>query len=211
MSLENSRLSVREWSERILLRLLFNKYHAFDSVKLEVKDFETDGLVLDIGGGGEGVIGRLKGKQVVAIDIRKDELEEMKLDAPLKIVMDAREMTFLDGSFTAATAFFSLMYMKTREDHQKVMREAWRVLEPGGRLRLWEVDLPERSEAGKDFYLVRLRYRVVGFEKGTAYGRPWPKGARGEAYYLQLAGEAGFHHLTTERLKHVLYFEFIKK
>ena len=35
---------------------LENKFYVFDTVELEVKDFESDGFILDIGGGGEGVI-----------------------------------------------------------------------------------------------------------------------------------------------------------
>jgi exopolyphosphatase/guanosine-5'-triphosphate,3'-diphosphate pyrophosphatase len=68
-------------------------------------------LVLDIGGGGEGVIGRLKGRDAVAVDIRKEELEEA-VDGPLKIIMDARDLKFLDESFHTATAFFSMMYIR---------------------------------------------------------------------------------------------------
>ena len=34
--------------------------------------------MLDIGGGGEGVIGRLYGRQVVAIDNRQEELDEAR-------------------------------------------------------------------------------------------------------------------------------------
>ena len=37
---------------------------------------ELTGSVLDIGGGGEGIIGRLYGKNVTAIDIRQEELDE---------------------------------------------------------------------------------------------------------------------------------------
>jgi hypothetical protein len=58
--------------------------------------------------------------------------------------------------------------------------------------------------------MVRVRYRVGNFEKGTAYGARWPSEARGEAYYRQLAREAGFEHLTTERVAHLMFFEFIK-
>ena len=36
------------------------------------------GSILDIGGGGEGVIGRLYGRQVVAIDNRQEELDEAR-------------------------------------------------------------------------------------------------------------------------------------
>jgi hypothetical protein len=39
---------------------------------------------LDVGGGGEGVIGRLKGRQVIAIDIRKGEPEKAD-DGPMLI------------------------------------------------------------------------------------------------------------------------------
>ena len=60
-----------------------------DPVKVTVPSFCTDGYVLDIGGGGEGVIGRLNSLQVIAIDCVKDELEEAP-KGPLKIVMDAR-------------------------------------------------------------------------------------------------------------------------
>ena len=49
---------------------------------------------MDIGGGGRGVIGELKGKQVIAIDINKRELEEAP-DGPLKVVMDATDYRIL--------------------------------------------------------------------------------------------------------------------
>lgn len=37
---------------------------------------ELDGEILDVGGGGEGTIGRLYGSQVTAIDNRQEELDE---------------------------------------------------------------------------------------------------------------------------------------
>ena len=37
---------------------------------------ELEGSILDIGGGGEGTIGRLYGTQVIAIDNRQEELDE---------------------------------------------------------------------------------------------------------------------------------------
>ena len=40
----------------------------FEKKEIIVEDFAASGMILDIGGGGEGVIGTLKGKQVVAID-----------------------------------------------------------------------------------------------------------------------------------------------
>jgi hypothetical protein len=63
----------------------------FTHPKLDVvlPDFPAQGLILDIGGGGEGVIGQLKGKQVVAIDLSRQELDEAPGEPLLKIVMDA--------------------------------------------------------------------------------------------------------------------------
>ena len=110
--------------------------------KVRLKDFQTEGWILDLGGGGEGIIGQLKGSQVVAIDPVKNELLEAP-DGPLKIIMDARKLEFLDESFNMVTAFFTLMYIPAA-DHPGVLREAWRVLRPSGKLLIWEVALPTR-------------------------------------------------------------------
>ncbi len=203
------RFSIKDWAEHILLSLFFRQYYPYTRVSLEVKDFASDGPILDIGGGGEGVIGRLKGNQVVAIDLYQEELDEAP-NGPQKIVMDARQLTFPEDSFGAVTAFFSLMYMKTRQDHQQVTEQAWRVLKPGGHLLVWEIDLANRPQTRQERYMVRLRYRVGDFEKGTAYGARWPTEVRGEDYYRQLAREAGFEHLTTESVAHLMFLEFIK-
>jgi ubiquinone/menaquinone biosynthesis C-methylase UbiE len=203
-------LVIRSKAFRKYWEILVGGIATFERVTLEVKDFESGGLVLDIGGGGEGIIGRLKGKQAVAIDIRKGELDEI-LEGPQKVVMDARQLAFPDGRFHTATAFFSMMYLKTRGDHQKVMSEAWRVLKPGAHLHLWDVDLSKCHNKRKEFYLVRLRYRVGEYEAKTGYGMRWPEEPRGEEYYLQLASQAGFQHLTTAREKHIFYLVFIKQ
>ena len=47
---------------------------------------------------------------MIAIDRLREELEETSNDA-LKLVMDARDISFVDESFDEATCFFSLMYM----------------------------------------------------------------------------------------------------
>ena len=80
----------------------------FEQQEVVVEDFAASGFILDIGGGGEGVIGQLKGERVVAIDPNKRELEEAA-PGPMKIIMDAKDLQFLDGTFSVATSFFTMM------------------------------------------------------------------------------------------------------
>ena len=168
-------------------RILF-----FETQTVQVHDFESSGFILDIGGGGEGIIGILKGRDVIAIDLHEQELEEAP-SGPLKIVMDARGLLFLDDTFATATAFFSLMYLKSRDDQQKVLAEVFRVLQSGGRFLIWDVSVPQRPEGEeRDIYAARLRVCVGDRTIGTGYGQPWPPDTRDLAFYLDLAAEVGF-------------------
>ena len=68
----------------------------------------TKGFILDIGGGGEGVIGKLNGRGVVAVDTNERELQETE-NMALKAVMDATNLKFLPQSFDVCTSFFTLL------------------------------------------------------------------------------------------------------
>jgi len=169
-----------------------------DEQELTVSDFAALGPILDIGGGGEGVIGQLKGDQVVAIDRRRRELEEAP-DGPLKIVMDAADMKFLDDTFEVATSFFSLMYMRTSL-HADVFGEVFRVLKPGGRLLIWGASLPEKIGTDKEYVALHLTVNLPDRQIRTGYGTKWPAQARDWSYYEQSATSVGFlalDHLET--------------
>ena len=71
-------------------------YHILDTQEISLSDFPASGWILDLGGGGEGVIGQLKREQVIAIDPNRSELEEAA-EGPLNIVMEAKELQFLSG------------------------------------------------------------------------------------------------------------------
>lgn len=100
---------------------------------------ELSGKILDIGGGGDGVIGRLYRSQVVAIDNCQEELDEAP-DGFEKLLMDATDLKFDDASFDHVTFFFSLMFMQTEEQRNAIL-EAARVLRNGGEVHIWDCDI----------------------------------------------------------------------
>jgi ubiquinone/menaquinone biosynthesis C-methylase UbiE len=137
---------------------------------IDLTDISAGGRILDIGGGGEGVISRRFGEAVVAIDRCKDELEETP-DIGLKIVMDACDLGFLDGSFDHVTSFFTLMYMEDYE-LRKAVSEAYRVLKNGGALWLWDAVIAEPPKAGA--FVIQLEVRLSPDEIiTTGYGAEW--------------------------------------
>jgi len=158
-------------------------------VKLD--DFKAEGLILDIGGGGEGIIGQLKGKQCVAIDISKRELEEAPVGPLMKIVMDARDLKFLDNAFNTTTVFFTFMYIDSA-DHEKVFQEISRVLKSDGRLLIWDVLFPEWKEKEKDLFIFPLKVELPDKTVSTGYGVKRPKTEQGLAHYVGLGEKTGF-------------------
>jgi ubiquinone/menaquinone biosynthesis C-methylase UbiE len=146
--------------------------------------------ILDLGGGGAGVIGQLRGQQVTAVDVRQDELDESP-PGPIKVVADARALPFPDGSFDAATAFFFLMYVPAA-DRKAVLQEAHRALRPGGTLHVWDVVIPARGERTHKLFVVPVRAQLPHQTIKTAYGVPWKDREMSGDSIAQLARDVGF-------------------
>jgi SAM-dependent methyltransferase len=163
----------------------------FEREEVVINDFDAPGFILDIGGGGEGVIGRLKGAQVIAIDPNKRELEEAA-NGPLKIVMDATDLQFLDGAFHTVTSFYTLMYIREADAREQVFREVYRVLAAGGRFLIWDAVFPPRIYERKDVAVFSLTVKLPDEEVDAGYGMLWPEEGRELSYYVRLAEETGF-------------------
>lgn len=169
-----------------------NNAEFFGKQELVINDFPAKGFILDIGGGGAGVIGQLKGDQVISIDLLKQEL----IDAPstnMKIVMDGRDLKFLDNSFNTVAIFYAMMYIHEDEDQAKVIKEVKRVLKHGGKLLIWDVNLPTSKERSKDEGIYQFKFILPNTVINTGYGVGYPKkNPHNLQYYINLAKNQGF-------------------
>jgi len=162
---------------------------------------------LDIGGGGEGTMARWIGPKVVAIDMSERELAEAPA-GPLKMVGDGSDTPFLEGSFDLVTMFFVMMYVAP-EKREKIWREAWRVLKPGGRVLMWGLRIPP-YDGVHDVYAFHLN---IGHPKGeieTGYGTRWEGYEQDPDTHLGWARDAGFAIRRHESSDVIFHIEAIK-
>jgi len=177
--------------------------------KIDLTDVELTGRILDIGGGGEGIIGLLKGERVVAIDRRESELKEAPPGDYLKIIMDAKDLKFLDESFDTATAFFTLMYVPI-ENHQKIFQEIHRVLKKGGEFVVWDFPIPKRDTPEKEFYGLYLEVKIRKTKISTGYVTRWVKEQDLECY-TNLGTSNGFSVVEKYPVDGIFYIRFKKE
>jgi len=198
----------------IIISFLVTGSYAQDNViryemqTVTLNDFTADGYILAIGGGGEGTIGRLKGSQVIAIDIRKSELLEAP-DGALKIIMDTRDLQFIDNTFNTATSFFTLMYISGK-DHVAVFKEVFRVLKPGGKFLIWDAIIPKPSDSNKKRVLVPLTIKLPNETVNTGYGVRLPLEDKDLNHYIKLAEKIGFKVNSKNTKDRTLYIELEK-
>ena len=148
------------------LRMIFN---ALAKPVKNIEIFELPkGRVIDIGGGGEGVVAQAGGNRIVPIDKFIFEIHEARAKAPNNpwMVADATELPYIDHSFDNATAFFSCMYM-SEEIKADVFKETKRVLKKGGEFWVWDGNMSLKSKV----FAIRLAVDLTDIPSiRTIYG-----------------------------------------
>ncbi len=185
------------------------RYLQTERQHVELYSEYDNSTILDIGGGGEGFIGNLYGKNVIAIDQREEELLETNNEA-IKLVMDGRELKFTDENFDVVTLFYSLMYMNN-ETKLKVLKEASRVLKKGGKIDIWDVEVPKYNNDGKDIFVAQLSVKCKGKITTTGYGVLL--GANNEHSKLSIENillELGFKRVNGEVYDNSFRLQYIK-
>jgi len=151
----------------------WSRIFAIKEQKVNLSNIRLEGLILDIGGGGQGVIGQFKKDKVIAIDHNERELEEAP-EGGLKIIMDAGELKFLNNTFDTVTSLFTFMYIP-KSEHQKIFKEIHRVLKKDGNLVLWDVIIPKRENQIHAMFSLPLKIKINDIELDAGYGVFWAK------------------------------------
>jgi len=173
---------------------------------VDLTTVNIDGKVLDIGGGGEGVISQLVGEHVISIDTRIEELKEAPVNS-IKIVMNAENLLFLDETFDVVTSFFTLMYI-SKDKHEKVISEVYRVLKDKGSFLIWDARIPP-NKRNKKIFIVPLRIRLKNdFIIKTGYGVSYKE--QDINYYIDICKNAGFKLVEYKDLTDTFFLHFIK-
>ena len=168
----------------------WSRIFAIKEQKVNLSNIRLEGLILDIGGGGQGVIGQFKKDKVIAIDHNKRELEEAP-EGGLKIIMDAGELKFLNNTFDTVTSFFTFMYIP-KSEHQKIFKEIFRVLKKDGSLVFWDVIIPKRENQIQEMFSLPLKIKINDIELDAGYGVFWGKKEQNLEYFQKLLKKVGF-------------------
>ncbi|MBN2230904.1 MAG: class I SAM-dependent methyltransferase [Candidatus Thorarchaeota archaeon] len=163
---------------------------------IALKPVDTHGLILDIGGGGEGLVSRIAGSKVCAVDYRLDEIREARIHDPPSnwFVTDGQALPFRDSSFNLATLWFSLEYMRDWSTKKKVLSEAYRALKTSGKISI----LASEIDCKEDIFVFHVNFILPdGTPVKTGYG-VWGGQGQTPETLTALLRELGFGEIEIE-------------
>jgi SAM-dependent methyltransferase len=176
---------------------------------IHLPELPAHGLIIDIGGGGEGLVSRIGEARVCAVDINMNEIREAQIhgSAPQWILCDGRALCFQNEVFDTATMWFSLDYMNDWKTKHAAILEAHRTLKPAGTISV----LSSRITCVENRFVLKLLYSLPDGTVGqTGYG---VKGNQGQTVERtsKLLRDLGFRPTEIEDNEHWFHIEAVKE
>lgn len=176
--------------------------------EIDLEDISRFDLVLDVGAGGEGLAARIGKEKVYGIDIRVEEIREVRSKNVECnwVVCDARKLCFKDEAFDLVTVWFTLMYITSMEDKIQVLSECKRVLRKDGFLDIKDANI----DAQEDVFLFNARFKLPNGEVvNTGYGVLGPQNQTLDLLRTELI-KLGFNVLKELDKKHWFVIKCMK-
>jgi ubiquinone/menaquinone biosynthesis C-methylase UbiE len=164
--------------------------------KIELKHLPQEGFIIDIGGGGEGLVSRIEASRVCVVDINLNKIREAMIYGQVSqwILSDARMLSVKDERFNVATLWFSLGYVQDRDSKAQVLAEVARVLRQSGHISI----LGARITCSEPRFVLRtLLHLPDGSVSKMSYGMDGRQKQDSEAV-AKLLRETGFSNITYE-------------
>ncbi len=177
--------------------------------EIDLKDISDSTRILDIGGGGEGLVSRIVGGKVCAIDYRMSEIREAQIHNPPAhwVVGDGRCLPFKEDSFDLCTFWFSLGYMSTRTIKKQVLREVFRSLKRNGKVSI----LASRIDSKEARFLFHALFTLPDdTESQVGYG---VRGDQNQTTSIvhSILEESGFEEISVEEHDWWFKIEAVRK
>lgn len=118
--------------------------------------------------------------------------------------MDACNLEFNDNAFDNVTLFYTLMYID-KEQHSKVIQEAYRVLKKEGELYIWDASINEANP-----FLVQLNIDANGSIVNTTYGIYKEDAFQDNKYFENICESVGFNLINNTEENNQFYLHFSK-
>lgn len=129
---------------------------------IKLRHIRHEGLIVDIGGGGEGLVSRVETTRVCAVDISLNKIREALIHGLVSqwLLSDGRALPVKDDVFDVATLWFSLGYIQDWKVKNQLMSELVRVLKPSGCISI----IGAKIDCNEARFILRAHFR---FPDGT--------------------------------------------